>query len=67
MLRPVYEDDHEAFRSSVHEFLDRKVWPRVDELAQGKGIPRAIWRGAGTQGYLGLEIPEQYGGSAARD
>ncbi|WP_324276761.1 acyl-CoA dehydrogenase family protein [Blastococcus brunescens] len=31
------------------------------------GIPRDLWLAAGKQGYLSLEIPEQYGGSAAGD
>ena len=31
MLRRVYDQDHEAFRASVREFVDREVWPNVDE------------------------------------
>lgn len=67
MLPSIYDTDHEAFRSSVRTFLQREVWPRVDEHAMQKGLPRSLWLAAGTQGYLGLEIPERYGGSDARD
>lgn len=67
MRRHLYEADHEAFRGSVREFLDRSVWPDVEDFAERKGIPRDLWLTAGKQGYLGLDIPEQYGGSAAGD
>ncbi len=67
MRRSIYNEDHEAFRSSVREFLERQVIPRVEEHAAAKAIPREFWLEAGKQGFLGLEIPEQYGGSEAGD
>jgi alkylation response protein AidB-like acyl-CoA dehydrogenase len=67
MLRRPYTDDHELFRDSVREFLRREVWPHTDEHVRDKGLPRTLWKAAGDQGYLGLEIPERYGGSAAGD
>ena len=33
MERTIYDDDHEAFRSSVKEFLDREVTPHVEGYA----------------------------------
>jgi alkylation response protein AidB-like acyl-CoA dehydrogenase len=67
MRRSIYDDDHEAFRASVREFLDRQVRPHLEEHQAGKQIPRDFWIEAGKQGFLGLEIPEQYGGMAAGD
>ncbi|WP_238006461.1 acyl-CoA dehydrogenase family protein [Dactylosporangium sp. AC04546] len=67
MLRRPYDDDHEAFRASVRQFLDREVWPHVGEHAEQKAFPHRLWLAAGKQGYLGLEIPERYGGSQAGD
>ena len=67
MKREIYDEDHEAFRSSVKEFLDREVRPHVEEHAAAKAIPREFWLAAGKQGFLGLEIPEEYGGMAAGD
>jgi long-chain-acyl-CoA dehydrogenase len=67
MSQSIYDADHDAFRASVREFLARQVWPRVEQFAQDKCIARDIWLAAGAQGYLGLEVPEQYGGSAAGD
>jgi long-chain-acyl-CoA dehydrogenase len=67
MLATIFESDHEAFRDSVRTFLRRVVWPEVDAYAEGRGHPRQLWLAAGEQGYLGLEIPERYGGVAAGD
>jgi alkylation response protein AidB-like acyl-CoA dehydrogenase len=67
MERTIYEDDHEAFRLSVREFLDREVTPHVEEYAEAHALPREFWLGAGKQGFLGLEIPEEFGGSEAGD
>ncbi|MFC6285513.1 acyl-CoA dehydrogenase family protein [Nocardioides sp. GCM10027113] len=67
MKRTIYDEDHEAFRSSVKEFLDREVVPHVEEHIQEKALPRDFWLAAGKQGFLGLEIPEEYGGSEAGD
>jgi long-chain-acyl-CoA dehydrogenase len=67
VLRRIYDEDHDAFRDSVREFLRREVWPNVDNFAQQEALPRHLWLAAGRQGFLGLEIPEQYGGSAAGD
>ena len=66
MLRTIYDDDHEAFRSSVREFLDREVRPHLEEHLANKALGREFWLAAGKQGFLGLEIPE-YGGAGAGD
>jgi len=65
--RDIYDDDHEAFRGSVREFLDREVTPHVEEHARDKALPREFWLAAGKQGFLGLEVPDEYGGTAAGD
>jgi alkylation response protein AidB-like acyl-CoA dehydrogenase len=43
------------------------VLPRTEEFLEARAFPRDLWVEAGKQGYLGLAIPEAYGGSAARD
>jgi alkylation response protein AidB-like acyl-CoA dehydrogenase len=67
MRRGMYDEDHEAFRSSVKEFLDREVVPHLDEHARNHALPREFWLAAGKQGLLGLEVPEEYGGAGAGD
>ncbi len=67
MKRTIYTEDHEAFRASARTWVDREVRPRMDEFIEAKAFPRDIWISAGKQGFLGLEIPEAFGGSQADD
>ncbi|AIY19209.1 acyl-CoA dehydrogenase family protein [Pimelobacter simplex] len=67
MKRDIYDEDHEAFRASVKEFVDRSVLPHTEEHIAAKALPREFWIEAGKQGLLGLEVPEQYGGAEAGD
>jgi len=67
MKREIYDEDHEAFRSSVKEFLDRKVVPNLEKYADNHGLDRQFWLDAGEAGLLALEIPEEFGGAEAGD
>ncbi len=67
MKRSIYDEDHESFRASVRAFLERSVIPDVEQHAADKALPREFWLEAGKQGFLGLEIPEEYGGAGADD
>ncbi|MGN0065939.1 MAG: acyl-CoA dehydrogenase family protein [Nocardioides sp.] len=67
MKREIYDEDHEAFRASVKEFLDREVIPNLETYEKNHGLTRDFWLAAGAQGFLGLEIPEAFGGSEAGD
>jgi long-chain-acyl-CoA dehydrogenase len=67
MERTLYDEDHEAFRGSVREFLDRQVRPHLEDYQEAHALPREFWREAGKQGLLGLEVPEEYGGTGAGD
>ena len=67
MHRTIYGQDHEAFRDSVREFVERTLKPRHEEMLQAKSIARDIWKQAGSLGILGLSIPEEYGGTGAGD
>jgi alkylation response protein AidB-like acyl-CoA dehydrogenase len=67
MPRNLYGPDHEAFRRSVREFVERTLLPRAERMLEVKSIDRDIWKEAGKQGLLGLAIPEEFGGVAADD
>ena len=67
MPRNIYGPDHEAFRSSVREFVERTLKPRAEQMLEVKSIDRDIWKEAGKQGLFGLDIPEEFGGAGADD
>jgi long-chain-acyl-CoA dehydrogenase len=67
MKRTLFEPDHEAFRESVREFVARCIVPHEEKLIEQRFVDREIWLEAGRNGYLGLAVPERFGGSDAND
>ena len=67
MRRSIFDKDHEAFREAVRGYLDRHVRPRSEDMRAAHAIPRDVWIAAGEQGLLGLQVPEEYGGSGPSD
>ena len=65
--RTIFADEHDAFREAVATFVERAITPRLDEIAALHRHPRELWREAGSKGFLGLEVPEAYGGGGAQD
>ena len=58
-----FTEEHELFRSSLREFLEREVRPNINTWEKQKRIPRYIWEKMGEMGFLGLSYPEEYGGA----
>ncbi len=67
MPRNIYTEDHESFRASVREFVERTLKPRTEEMLEQHVIPRDIWLEAGKQGFFSLTVPEEYGGAGIED
>ena len=67
MERVIFNEDHHAFRASAKEYCDRSLVPRMEQFLEEKTIDRAAWVEAGKQGFLGLDVPEEYGGSSVGD
>ncbi|MCG7633279.1 acyl-CoA dehydrogenase family protein [Gordonia McavH-238-E] len=67
MRRTLYDQDHEDFRKTVRDFVEREIIPNKSEYEREGMIGRSVWRSAGDLGLLGLCVPEQYGGAGADD
>ncbi|GEL24436.1 acyl-CoA dehydrogenase [Pseudonocardia sulfidoxydans NBRC 16205] len=67
MRRTLFEDDHEAFRDSFRTFVQAEIVPHHDAWEQAGIVPRELFATAGRSGFLGIEIPEEYGGGGVRD
>src|SRR2546428_77503 len=65
MAHPLFSDEHEMLRRSIHAFVEKEVAPRVGEWEAAGRIPRDLWQRLGELGFLGLEFPTEYGGSGA--
>src|SRR5438270_13443853 len=61
---PVYDDEeHQAIRASVVDFVDREIRPIADELDNAeKEIPMPVIGRMAGLGYFGLIFPAEYGG-----
>lgn len=67
MKRTLYEADHELYRASVHEFVDREVSPNVAKWETEGKIDKAMFHKAGDAGLLGMAIPVEHGGGGVDD
>ncbi len=57
-----FTEEHEAFRVSFRDFLQKEVVPHIDKWEESGTIDRFIWTKFGEMGYFGLNSPEEYGG-----
>ncbi|MEU4313656.1 acyl-CoA dehydrogenase family protein [Nocardia sp. NPDC024068] len=67
MERTLFEPEHELFRESYRKFLATNVAPFHDQWAEQGVVDRAVWTEAGKQGFLGMQMPEEYGGGGVQD
>jgi alkylation response protein AidB-like acyl-CoA dehydrogenase len=65
--RDLFDGEHETFRASVREFLARHVVDNIENWDKQGDVPREVWLAAGEQGFIGLNVPEQYGGGGTED
>jgi hypothetical protein len=57
-----FTEEHELFRKSFQDFLQKEVVPHIDKWEKSGTIERFIWKKFGEMGYFGLNQPEEYGG-----
>ena len=60
--RTAYNEDHEAFRQSVRQFLQKEVAPHAKQWQEDGIVPKSIWPKAGEVGMLCPTVPVEYGG-----
>lgn len=55
-------EDLEAIRSNVRDFVEKELVPNVAEWEDAGEVPRSVLDEMGNLGFFGLRIPEEYGG-----
>jgi len=65
--RTIFDETHDQFRSAFRGWLDDRVVPNHEEWENEGITPRDLWIDAGKQGFLGLTVPESYGGGGTND
>jgi acyl-CoA dehydrogenase len=61
--RSVYNEDHEAFRSMIRDFIESEVVPVYHDWEKAGHPPREFYLRLGELGVHGIQVPEQYGGA----
>ncbi len=60
-----FKEEHQLFRQSVRDFIQREVVPHTEKWESERRIPKEIFKKMGDLGYLGINFPEEYGGMNA--
>lgn len=57
-----FTEEHDLFRASFQDFLQKEVVPHIEKWEKTGTIERFIWKKMGEMGFFGLNYPEAYGG-----
>lgn len=59
------QSEIELFRTNVRKYLEREIAPHYAQWEKDEILPREVWTGLGENGFLCVDVPEQYGGFGA--
>ncbi len=67
MQRTLFTEEHILFRDTFRHFVEREIVPYNQQWEKDGIVSRELWLKAGEQGFLGLAVPEEYGGVGVDD
>ncbi|NQX77417.1 acyl-CoA dehydrogenase family protein [Gilvibacter sp.] len=62
MSTTYFTEEHDLFRASLRDFLQKEVAPHIEAWEASGTIDRSIWGKMGEMGFFGIAYPEAYGG-----
>jgi alkylation response protein AidB-like acyl-CoA dehydrogenase len=62
---PIYPltDEHKMIRAAARDFAEKEIAPIAAEYDESGEFPHATMKKMGELGFMGIEVPEQYGGA----
>jgi acyl-CoA dehydrogenase len=60
--RAIFTPEHDAFRDAIRQFLVKEVVPDYPAWEKAGAPPRDFYRRAGELGFIGIQVPEKFGG-----
>jgi len=61
-----FTPEHEMFRKSVRNFVEKEIVPHIEAWEEAEIAPlHDLFKKMGNLGFLGLNYPEEYGGAGA--
>jgi alkylation response protein AidB-like acyl-CoA dehydrogenase len=67
MRRTHFTEEHDLFRESFHTFVAREIAPHDLEWNEAGLVPRELFAKAGAAGFIGMAVPEEFGGGGVDD
>ncbi len=65
--RTLFSREHDEFRRVFRRWLDNEVVPNHEIWEEERLVPRAVWQDAGSHGFLGYAVPDEFGGGGVDD
>ncbi|MDP6908160.1 MAG: acyl-CoA dehydrogenase family protein [Flavobacteriales bacterium] len=65
--RPIFSEEHSMFRQSVRDFIAQEITPHNAEWEKNHMVSRESWEKLGANGFLCMQVPEEYGGLGIDD
>ncbi len=56
-------DEMDMLRDSVRRFVEQEILPIAADIDASNNFPQTLWKKLGDMGFLGITIPEAYGGT----
>src|SRR3954447_12812211 len=63
MIAPPFTPEHDLFRKNLRSYVERELAPHALEWDEAGIFPREVFRGLAELGALGVNYPEEVGGS----
>ena len=57
-----FDQDHEVFRKTVKDFIEKEIRPNAEKWEEEQLTPRELWKKCGEMGFFGIHYPEALGG-----
>jgi alkylation response protein AidB-like acyl-CoA dehydrogenase len=67
MDRKHYQPEHLAFADAFRAFVDKTIVPSYLDWERAGITPREVFAEAGRSGFLGMSVPEEFGGGGVSD
>ena len=56
-------EDMQMIRESARNFAEKNIRPHIMEWDEAQHFPKDLFHKMGEQGFMGILVPEKYGGS----
>ena len=63
-IAPPFTAEHDLFRKTLRDYVTRELAPHALEWDEAGIFPREVFKGLAQLGALGVNYPEEVGGSA---